>query len=477
MKYSPINLDYFLEMEVASGGPSKAILNLGGKLKKVKDIVEYWKTAPAPKLTPDTWQYYNCMIAGFKHNVANHHELGWDKLTKEYYDSLEPMSDDEIEEYLRCNPVEFTNGFIKHSYHRAYAMIGRLVRGEKYIPFYMLTEQIYDKPRPQDGKQRIYNPTTRIKLLSALDEMGIDRNEYCLCQSAILSVMGIRENDDLDIIISSRLRKQNLKFPNGIEVFAKDRGKFDYFGASGDDDILQNYCVIIGGYKFLEPRFYFARKNMHTSRDRSDMQGVADFFSREAHLGYPFNFQFYKWGLPAMAPRMRMSDLDLDSLTVIRDKYNRVVDGVNQGRVVYAGDGYYVKIFHPDYCRLQNFRDALSSGFLNGLAPSLHYLIEDDEENIIGYITLSGDVLSNNGFEYEAIPDWFLRTVLRNCQKRKKLFYDLVPTNIIRDRYYGQIGLVDLESVYDLNRLSDMELHNAVVKPANLLALVEKSVI
>ena len=47
-KYSPISLEYFLNMEVANGGESKQILNLNGKLKTVKEIIEYLKTASEP---------------------------------------------------------------------------------------------------------------------------------------------------------------------------------------------------------------------------------------------------------------------------------------------------------------------------------------------------------------------------------------------------------------------------------------------
>ena len=47
-------------------------------------------------------------------------------MTENYYKSLEDLSDEEIEKMLKENPVEFQNGFIKHSYHRAVAMIGRL---------------------------------------------------------------------------------------------------------------------------------------------------------------------------------------------------------------------------------------------------------------------------------------------------------------------------------------------------------------
>ena len=464
-KCSPINLNYFLNMEITNGGPSKQIITLNGKLKKIKDLISYWKDAPKPTLTPDTWQYYNCMVAGFRHNVENHHDIGWDTLTEEYYNSKKPMSDKEIEEYLKTTPVEFENGFIKHNYHRALAMVGRLIKGKPYIPFYMKTTQIYNEPRKKDGLHRIKPLTNKIKLLEKIDALGIDKNEYCLTQSSILSLMSIRDNDDLDIIISSKLRNQNLQFPPGVEVFTANRKKFDYFGASGDDDILKNYCININGYKFLEPRFYFARKHTNkTSRDITDWKKIYNFFKQDLHKGYPFNFEFYKWGLPYASERVNLSDLDLKSMTLVKDKYNRIVNNINQGRAVYKGNGYYVKIFHPQYCRLNHFKEALSSGFLNGLTPSLTHLITDNNE-IIGYITLSGKHSSN-------VPPSFIRTILKNCKQRNKLFYDLVDINIIKDDYYGEWSLIDLESVYDLSDLSDMKPHNAQIKPLNLIELI-----
>lgn len=461
--YSPISLDYFLNMEVATGGGGKEILNLNGKLKYVKDIIQYWSSTPTtPKLTSDNSQYYNCMMAGFRKGVENHHDIGWDALTDKYYDSLELMSDEEIESYLEETPAEFDNGFIKHSYHRAYAMIGRLVRGEKYIPFYMETEKIYDIPWKVDGKLRTTKLTSKINLLSQLDEMGIDRNEYCICQSGLLTAMGIRVNDDIDIIISSKLRNTVPKWPSGVDIFPPNASKFDYFGASGDDDILTNYCIEIDGYKFLEPRFYFARKNMDSVREMRDWNGVSDFFCKESHKGYPFNFEFYKWGLPNMADRVSIDNLDLDSMEVVIDKYNRTIDGINHGRAVYKGDGYYVKVFHPDYCRLSNLKEALDSGFLNGLTPALTHLINDSDGNLCGYIMLSGTHPTE-------LPTQLLTDVLRNSSKRKKVYYDFVSSNIITDNYYNQLSLIDLESVYDLSKLDDMKIHNAKMKPADML--------
>ena len=92
-------------------------------------------------------------------------------------------------------------------------------------------------------------------------------------------------------------------------------------------------------------------------------------------------------------------------MVLVKDKYDRVVDESQSRESSLCGEGYYVKIFHPDYCRLQNFKDVLSSGFLNGLAPALSHILEDDNGNINGYITLSGEMLSESEFDFQSIPN------------------------------------------------------------------------
>ncbi len=483
-QFQPINLDYFLNMELANGGGGKEIIKGNGELKTVRDIVNFFKTHAdevEKTLVPSNWQYFNCMMAEFRHNVENHHDLGWENMTKEYYESLDLMSDEEIEQFLKDNPVEFDNGFIRHNYHRACAMIGRLIKGKLYIPFYMKTSQIYDEARKKDGLHRVKPLTSKIKLLEEMDRRGISRDDYCLAQSSILSIMGIRDNDDLDIIISSKLRSQNLQFPPGVDVFAANRGKFNYFGAKGDDDILENYCIKIDGYKFLEPRFYFARKNRSTERDVNDWKSIELFFMNNNHKGYPFNFDFYKWGVNYVN-KVQLKDLNVNNLKTIISKYNRIIEGINHGRSVFYDEENkrYIKIFHPEYCRIDNFKEALSSGFLNGLCPSLTDLIYNGG-NLVGYICKEGSTLlgtqhpNRNVFKHsEEIPQDFLTTILKNCNKRKKVYYDLSPSNIIKlDN--GQYSLIDLESVYDLDNLDILPLHNAQVKPSNLLELIEQA--
>ena len=54
----------------------------------------------------------------------------------------------------------------------------------------------------------------------------------------------------------------------------------------------------VNGYNFLEPRFYFSRKNKHTDRDKSDWDGIKRFFEMESHLGYQFNqLDEKQWGV------------------------------------------------------------------------------------------------------------------------------------------------------------------------------------
>ena len=85
-----------------------------------------------------------------------------------------------------------------------------------------------------------------------------------------------------------------------------------------------------------------------------------------------------------------------------------------------------------------------------------------------------GTPLAQHAHEMDKIPNDFLITVLRNCERRQKIFYDLVPINIVKLKN-GQHSLIDLESVYNI----DNDLPNnlakdvATIKPSNLLELIK----
>ena len=283
--YKPLSEEQFLSMPLQKGKGGKEIILNDYTLKTVKDVIDFYSDESnvkyiESKLTPNNWQYYNCMMAEFRHNVGDHHDLGWENMTKEYYESLPIMNDDEIKTFLKNNPTPFDVCFIKHGFHRAVSMIGRMVKGKPYIPFYV--------------KENIINPISNIKHLEKIKDWPKD--EYTIVQSGILALMGIRTNSDLDIVISSKLKNQIKNVPSDIEIMS-NRDKFKVFGCKDDDDLVYNYSVNIDGYNFAEPRFYFSRIWPDRESKIEDQKRILNFRVRGSHNIEPFSkINNDKWG-------------------------------------------------------------------------------------------------------------------------------------------------------------------------------------
>jgi len=276
LNYEPLSEEQFLMMPLQKGRGGKEIILNDYTLTTVKDVIDFYSNDSnvkyiESKLEPSNWQYYNCMMAEFRHNVGDHHELGWENMTKEYYESLPMMNDNEIETFLKNHPAPFDVCFIKHGFHRAVSMIGRMIRGKSYIPFYV--------------KKNVVNPTSNIKHLEKINHWP--KGEYTIVQSGLLALMGIRKNSDLDVVISSKLKKELKNIPSGVEVMS-DRGKFKVFGCTSDDDLVYNYSVNIDGYNFTEPRFYFSRLWPDRQSKIEDQKRILNFKQRGSHDIYPF---------------------------------------------------------------------------------------------------------------------------------------------------------------------------------------------
>ena len=169
-----------------------------------------------------------------------------------------------------------------------------------------------------------------------------------------------------------------------------------------------------------------------------------------------------------MIEKIILNDIDIHSFEVIKDKYLRMVDGISHGRAIYfdSVNQLYYKIFHPAYCRRDNFRKAIEKNFFDGLAPALTSLIYDHRNEIVGYVTKAGPLLSANEFDNHLIPKDFFRILKDRIKESGLFFYDLVPHNIIL--IDGKPSLIDLESVYDISEYDKLSNHNAKVKPAEL---------
>ena len=164
--------------------------------------------------------------------------------------------------------------------------------------------------------------------------------------------------------------------------------------------------------------------------------------------------------------KIKISDVNFKKLTIIRDKYNRVDEsGINHGRSIYydrENDLYY-KLFHKDYVRRVNFEMAIQKNFFDGLIPALTSLIVDGDD-VVGYISKSGQVLSDNEYDTHLIPDDFKEKLFNRIKETGLFFYDFVPSNIVRLKT-GELSLIDLESVYPLSDLFKIHKHNAKIKP------------
>ena len=286
--YVPISLQYFMQCNLHKGGGGKEIPSLNHKLDTVGDVINYWTKEKIddtlPTLKPENWQYFNCMLSEFRQGVEDHHKRKNENMTLEYYQSLPMMTDEEIKMYLEEVPCEFDEYFIKHSVHRAYAMIGRLINDKPYIPFYMDVNKVYH------SKPLINN----VNYISSV--IGLPVGEFTIVQSGILALMGIRQNDDLDIVISSKLKNTLNETLHGVELMT-NHNKFKVFGCVDDDDLVYNYSKFVNGVKFAQPRFYFSRKNKLDERALSDWEQIKLFFKHNSHTTYPYRiFSEKEWG-------------------------------------------------------------------------------------------------------------------------------------------------------------------------------------
>lgn len=97
---------------------------------------EFWRTGNNFFVYP--------FLYGYRHLVMPYHAanlyisyIGVPILySAAYFEDLKPMSETEIEKFLRRNPISITGNSVTAGRHRISAMLGRLHRGEKYLPVY-----------------------------------------------------------------------------------------------------------------------------------------------------------------------------------------------------------------------------------------------------------------------------------------------------------------------------------------------------
>ncbi len=142
--------------------------------------------------------------------------------------------------------------------------------------------------------------------------------------------------------------------------------------------------------------------------------------------------------------KYQLSELDLKKCALIINKLDRVVDGINHGRSVFwdKKNKLYYKVFNKGYIRRQNFITAYEAGFFDKLAPALIGLIYDDED-IVGYVTKEGELLSDSEFDFKVVPEGFL-TLLKEMVQTDVYVWLIISKDMNgkSHKYTGHVSLI-----------------------------------
>ena len=113
----------------------------------------------------------------------------------------------------------------------------------------------------------------RVKYINELLAQQWPSKEYALINSAWLAISGFKQNGDLDIIISSKLRKKYFNhessdktiglpgaFEKRIRIHPHNSAYGTFYNCYDVDDLIYNYSVNIEKIKFVELRFFLMYK-------------------------------------------------------------------------------------------------------------------------------------------------------------------------------------------------------------------------
>jgi hypothetical protein len=182
-----------------------------------------------------------------------------------------------------------------------------------------------------------------IRHMKELQAAHLPVDGFAVVHSAWLTLMGMRPNGDLDLIMTSALRRKQFGNPDPerhfglpgplvrrIRIMPMINPYGGFYGAQGIDDVISNYCIEIDGIRFIEPRFYFAFKKQRLrwlrdrqrdlpwlqrsllfpfapnrilrrkiAKDENDFAWINGFFDQDSHCKAAFqHIPHAAWGLP-----------------------------------------------------------------------------------------------------------------------------------------------------------------------------------
>ena len=113
-----------------------------------------------------------------------------------------------------------------------------------------------------------------LELEEYFKQNNLDKEKVCLVGSSTLSLLGIRNHNDIDIIIHSSF---NFSLSSHSLI---EQVKSPWSTLHSDDEIIENsnYHIIFNGYKFVIPEFVYHRKVWHNRiKDILDIRDLEDY--------------------------------------------------------------------------------------------------------------------------------------------------------------------------------------------------------
>ncbi|MDA1009623.1 MAG: hypothetical protein O3C42_03600, partial [Bacteroidetes bacterium] len=145
----------------------------------------------------------------------------------------------------------------------------------------------------------------------------LNKKDICLVGSISLSEIGIREYDDIDLIVASSVKKKEFNYisPNQIEVV-----KSPWSSLFTDDEIIFNsdFHNIVNGFKIVIPELVYHKKIwLNRSKDQSDILELNEY----AKYSPLWNWNIINRSLPKKSIAKKVYKAIKNRLRIVRDRY------------------------------------------------------------------------------------------------------------------------------------------------------------
>jgi len=114
----------------------------------------------------------------------------------------------------------------------------------------------------------------KVKHIQGLFDENLPLGEFVIINSIWLTLMGLRTNGDLDLLLSSKLWKERFSdkpkslsfgipgpFERRLRVHSIDSGPYGKLvGVKDNDDVVYNHRIILEGLPLVKPSLYFQYK-------------------------------------------------------------------------------------------------------------------------------------------------------------------------------------------------------------------------